>query len=98
VCDRGTAASQAEACGGDALSNQCASMCEVLPFEYDCKTDNLTITRRTCDASSCSLLSDEDAMKRIKPHVTQRSAQRADLQAIQTRFEDAESSNSSLKA
>ncbi len=98
VCDRSAAASQAEACGDDALSNQCSAMCEVLPFEYDYKTDSLAITRPTCDASSCSSLSDEDAIKLIKPHVTQHSTQRVDLQAIQTRFEDAESSNSSLKA
>jgi hypothetical protein len=73
-------------------------VCEVLPFEYDYKTDNLSITRATCDASSCYSLSDEDAIKLIKPHVTQHSAQRVDVQAIQTRFEHAESSDSILKA
>ncbi len=98
VCDNSAAASETETCGDDALSNQCAASCEILPFEYDYKTDNLAITRPTCDASSCSSLSDEDAIKLIRPHVMKHSAERIDLQAIQARFEDAASSNSSLKA
>ena len=80
------------------MPNECSASCENLQFEYDYKSDKLAITRPVCNALACSFLSDDEVIKLIKPHVMKHSAQRIDLAAIQTRFEDAESSDSSLQA